>query len=352
MHVPRATNRGVGPLLLSLLAAAFLALGGCGDGGQTTTAVAESQAAAQAEARATQEEAEAQELREEIERIEATEEQGARGDGAGADAGGPSSGGSAPGAGGGSAPGTILPAAAHRSFDTLARSLPGEVGLAVSGVGAGQPVEQLGPLQTAVAWSTSKVPVAMAAIDAGVGSGSDLRAAIAASDNAAATRLWDALGGGQTAADAATAQLRAAGDTTTAIESRTLRSGYTPFGQTAWALGDQVRFTAGMACLGTGGQVLGLMHDTIGAQRWGLGAAGVPAELKGGWGPGSTPGADGGYLDRQMGVMTIGGTPLAVAIAARPSDGSHESGTSMLTQLAEWVAANADVRDLPVQAAC
>lgn len=346
MHLPRVSSPGCGALLLGLLVAAALA--GCGDGGQTAASTGDAQDVAQAEARATRQEAEAQALREQLRRLEAAEQQGAR-----APAGGAAKGDSGSGSGSGDTPvGQILPAAVHESFDALARSLPGEAGLAVSGVGAGQPVEQLGSLQSAIAWSTSKVPVAMAAIEAGVGSSQDLRAAITASDNAAATNLWNALGGGSTAAAAATAQLRAAGDTTTTVEARTLRAGYTPFGQTLWALGDQVRFTAGMACLDVAGEVLGLMQETIPAQRWGLGAADVPAELKGGWGPGSQPGTDGGYLDRQMGVMTIDGTPLAVAIAARPSDGSHTTGTSMLTQLAQWVAANARLDGLPARPSC
>ena len=52
------------------------------------------------------------------------------------------------------------------------------------------------------------------------------------------------------------------------------------------------------------------MNETVASQRWGLGAAGVDAQLKGGWGPGNQPGAGGGYLDRQMGVLNIHGKPL------------------------------------------
>ena len=333
MAIPRRTSSmlGAAPLLVFVV----LLVGGCG-GEHATTAAGGDGSLARAEQRATQKEAEAQRLREQLQGLRAEQEEPAAPT---ADAGGRGD-------------GTILPAAAHASFDALAHSLPGEVGIAVSPVGAGQPVESLGSLQSAIAWSTGKVPVAMAAIDAGVGSTQDLRAAITASDNAAAMNLWNALGGGSTAAAAADQELRAAGDTTTSIEARTLRAGFTPFGQTRWTLTDQVRFTAGMACLDAGGQVLGLMHETIPAQRWGLGSAGVPAELKGGWGPGSDPGADGGYLDRQMGVMTIHGRPLAVTLAARPSDGTHESGTGMLTRLAGWVAANAAVRGLPHVAHC
>jgi hypothetical protein len=99
--------------------------------------------------------------------------------------------------------------------------------VAVSTLGIGQAVWRAGALSTGVAWSTGKVPVAMAALDAGVGAQSDLSRAITASDNSAGERLWSALGAGARAAAAATAQLRAAGDEHTVIEGRRLRAGYT-----------------------------------------------------------------------------------------------------------------------------
>jgi hypothetical protein len=248
----------------------------------------------------------------------------------------------------------VLSPADKSSFATLQRSLGSPIGVAVSGLGFGQKVEVTGGLRDAIAWSTSKVPVAMAVYAAGLADAqqANLRAAITASDNAAAERLWAALGGGQAAAQAADAQLQAAGDTRTAMESRTLRAGFTPFGQTDWKLTDQVRFTAGMACTDAGAQVLDLMRQTIAGQRWGLGSAGVQAQMKGGWGPGTRPGTNGGYLDRQMGVMVIKGKPLAVTIAALPSDGQHGTGTAQLTRIAKWLVAHADVHRLPARARC
>jgi hypothetical protein len=251
--------------------------------------------------------------------------------------------------------GGILSAADRASFQRLAGSLSGEQGLAVSPLGLDQKVERVGAITSAVAWSTSKVPVAMAVI-AGGGQSSqaaNLRQAITASDNAAAERLWSSLGGGQAAATAADQQLRDAGDGRTSVEYRTLRDGgYTPFGQTDWALTDQARFTAGLACSEPGKQVLALMNQVVAGQRWGLGSAGVDAQFKGGWGPGSAPGVGGGYLDRQMGVLTIGGKPLAVSIATRPADGSHETGIRNLTAIARWVVSHADATDLPSSAEC
>ncbi|MCW3024429.1 MAG: Uncharacterized protein JWR30_3751 [Conexibacter sp.] len=248
----------------------------------------------------------------------------------------------------------ILSSADQSSFLALQRSLGGRIGLAVSGLGIGQTVQVVGGLREGVAWSTSKVPVAMAVYEAGLASAqqANLKAAITASDNAAAERLWASLGGGQQAASAADAQLRAAGDQRTRTESRQLRSGFTPFGQTSWALTDQVRFTAGMACSQAGSQVLGLMNQTVAGQRWGLGAAGVEAQLKGGWGPGTRPGAGGGYLDRQMGVMTIRGKPMAITIAAAPTNGSHDTGVAELTSMARWAASHVNVSRLPSRPRC
>jgi hypothetical protein len=251
------------------------------------------------------------------------------------------------GEGGQGGAGSILSAADRQSFDRLAASLGGTSGVAVSALGLGRRVERAGSLRSAVAWSTAKVPVAMAVIAAGhqAAQQSSLRSAITASDNSAALRLWSSLGGGQAAASAADEQLRAAGDTHTRIESRTLRGGgYTPFGQTAWALTDQARFTAGLACTQAGAQVLALMNQVVSGQRWGLGSAGVQAQLKGGWGPGSQPGSSGGYLDRQMGVLMIARRPLAVAIATQPADGSHDTGTRNLTAIARWIVTHADTR--------
>jgi hypothetical protein len=221
------------------------------------------------------------------------------------------------------------------SFERLAAQLPGEEGVAVTTLGRGRAVSRVGSLRAGVAWSTAKVPVAMAAIGAGVARSGDLVQAITASDNAAAERLWSALGEGSSAAAAATDQLRAAGDEVTEIQAQRLRPGYTAFGQTTWRLTDQARFVGGMRCARSGPQVLKLMNEVVAGQRWGLGSTGKPAQFKAGWGPGVTAGSGDGWLDRQMGIVRIGGRPVAVAMATTAS--GHETGTSALTRIAKWV---------------
>ena len=130
------------------------------------------------------------------------------------------------------APGRILSTADRASFARLASSLRGAEGLAVSGVGRGQTVERVGSLRSAVAWSTSKVPVAMAVLAAGQGDAQrpDLTQAITASDNAAALRLWSASAGGDAAAQAApTPSCAPPGTPRHQVESRALRgAAYTP----------------------------------------------------------------------------------------------------------------------------
>jgi hypothetical protein len=244
----------------------------------------------------------------------------------------------------------IFSSADRRSFETLAGRLAGREGVAVSALDKGSTVQRLGSLRSGVAWSTAKAPVAMAAIAAGVANDADLTQAITASDNAAAERLWSALGAGQKAADATTAQLRDAGDERTRVPAQKLRSGYTVFGQTAWALTDQVRFTAGMACSSAGARVLKLMGSVVAGQRWGLGDTGHTAQFKGGWGPGIAPGASDGWLDRQLGIVTIGGRPLAVTIATDAAD--HAAGTRTLTTLARWVTSHANTASLPKGRRC
>jgi hypothetical protein len=244
----------------------------------------------------------------------------------------------------------LLSAADRASFARLSARLAGSEGLAVSSIGRGQPVQRLGSLVGGVAWSTSKVPVGMASIDAGASAPVDLSRAITASDNAAAERLWIALGAGSRAARATDRELRAAGDSRTVTQARRLRPGFTEFGQTMWSLEDQVRFTAGMRCLPSGRRLLLLMGQVVAGQRWGLGSAGVPARFKGGWGPGITPGRSDGWLERQMGIVTVRGRQLAVTIASAGAD--HRVATRNLTALARWVVSAIDTTSLRRTPAC
>lgn len=229
---------------------------------------------------------------------------------------------------------TLLVTADDRaSFEALQSTIQGEVGLAVAQIGTSLPVEELGRLRDGVAWSTIKVPIALAvaARDPGERDGELIDAALTVSDNDAALALWERLGEPEDAAAAVQDVLAAAGDTATRVETQVLRAGFTPFGQTRWSLAAQVRLMAALPALPHAEEIRFRMRRVVAEQRWGLGALGEDVELKGGWGP--EP--DGRHLVRQMGI--VGGSGLAVALAAVAADGSFESGTAVLDRLAQWL---------------
>jgi hypothetical protein len=242
------------------------------------------------------------------------------------------------------------PASGLSGFSQLEASLPGEVGVAIGPPGS-PPAAAAGGLTTGSAWSTSKVPVVMRVLqETGGPSGlsstqaDEVRRALTLSDNEAAMALFGDLeaahGGAGGAAAAVDEVLAEAGDTTTQVSS-VGRDGFTPFGQTEWAVSLQEQFMSMLAagCVGSPESdeyVLGLMGE-VSSDTWGLGSSGLPARWKGGWGPGT----DGRYLVRQMGVLEVEGQEAVVALAALPDDGSFETGQSMATSLAQLLAKQA-----------
>ena len=211
------------------------------------------------------------------------------------------------------------------------------VALAVPGAaGEAAAPQVVGDLESDVAWSTSKVPVAIAAVrQAGAADASiqsNINAAITVSDNVAAEALWASLGDPATAAAATTAVLRDGGDAVTTANAERTRPEYTAFGQTQWALPDQARFGAHLTCLDGAGPVIEAMGAITDDQRYGLGT--IPgARFKGGWGPDES----GMYLVRQFGTIAVDGGEVGVAIAARPADGTYATGQAMLTEIAAAV---------------
>jgi hypothetical protein len=242
----------------------------------------------------------------------------------------------------------LLSPADRASFDQLVSQLGGSSGIAVKAAGPGGEVQAAGELRSGAAWSTMKTGVAAASIAAGTAESSLLTRAITASDNAAADQLWRGLGEPSQAGARVSEQLRAYGDNNTQVQTQVVRSGFSSFGQSEWALADQARFTAGLPCSEPGKQVLALMGQVVGGQRWGLGSAGVPAAFKGGWGPGS----NGGYLVRQMGILTIQNRLIAITIAALPADGSFDTGTRNLTQIASWAVSHINAKAAPRDISC
>lgn len=167
----------------------------------------------------------------------------------------------------------------QRELDRIAANY-GNVGIAVSD---GTTTIAAGRTAPETAWSTSKVPVLIAAHRAGLIGPDVVTSAITYSNNAAAQSAWDALGGGAQAAQAAQQVLAETGDTTTQVQSQVTRPEFSAFGQTQWSVGDQAAFMAKLRCVNGAEPILTAMSTPDPAQSYGLrnleGAA-----LKGGWG--------------------------------------------------------------------
>jgi hypothetical protein len=231
----------------------------------------------------------------------------------------------------GSAPSVSSPLTTD--FDQLKDKLNAEVGVVIGAVGSDQEPIVLGDLRIGKAWSTMKVPLAIAALgeEQPPKVTDTMTAAITESDNAAAEKIWASLGDPDTAAHKVEAVLRQAGDPTR-VESKKVRPEFTAFGQSDWALANQVRFISYAACQGSDEPILNLMGEVETDQRWGLGTI-VQTRFKGGWGPSPT----GQYLVRQMGVLTTPAGQTAVAVAAQPASGSFNDGTQDLTEISTWL---------------
>jgi len=224
-------------------------------------------------------------------------------------------------------------------FASLAAQLSATVGIEVRPVGAGPAPVTAGGWSTGTAWSTIKVPLAIAGLRAATPPEvtDAMRAAITQSDNDAAELIWQSLGDPAEAAKKVEAVLADAGAPTT-VESRKVRPEFTAFGQTTWSLADQATFLSSAVCDPSDQPIMDLMGQIAPDQRWGLGM--IPgAKFKGGWGP--SP--EGNYLVRQFGVIPVGDGLAVVAVAVEPTSGAFDDGTAALTQIATWLQEHVDL---------
>ncbi|AFA72493.1 hypothetical protein GPOL_c14420 [Gordonia polyisoprenivorans VH2] len=144
------------------------------------------------------------------------------------------------------------------------------VGIAVAPVGPNATASLLfGDRDPGVAWSTIKVPLAVAA-ERENGTSTAESNAIINSDNQAAEQLWASLGSNTEASAKVTAVLREGGNPNTVVPSQQLRSGFTIFGQTRWTLPDAATFAGHLPCMPGTGHVLSLMGQVAGNQQWGV----------------------------------------------------------------------------------
>ncbi len=217
------------------------------------------------------------------------------------------------------------------SFRRVGDAVPATIGAAVATPGG--ELWSSGDWSTGVAWSTIKVPLAIAALRRDRSRATGLLAkVITESDNPASEELWSQLGKPTDAARRVQAVIAESGDADTVVESRRLRDGFTPFGQTQWSLVGQARFAARLPSLAEAASVIALMHRLTAAQRWGLAAKGFAA--KGGWGPG----VHGDYLVRQFAVIPVSSGQCGAALAAQA--GSFEAGVDALNAMADWLFAH------------
>ncbi|MEL4161596.1 hypothetical protein [Corynebacterium bovis] len=224
--------------------------------------------------------------------------------------------------------GDAAPADLQHAVDRVAQETGATLGVSLihaDGTGA----QSAGPLQSGPAWSTSKIPVSVAALRKDPALLPTVQAAIEKSDNAAATTLWESLGTPEEAGRAAEQVLRDGGDTTTHVETRKVRPEFTSFGQTQWSLADQAAFITHLPQVEGAAPVLDAMHHVIPEQAYGLGTL-AGAAFKGGWGPDE----NGRYLVRQVALVDTPAGPVGVAVAVQPADGTYEAGQTALTALA------------------
>lgn len=222
-------------------------------------------------------------------------------------------------------------------FEELQMSIDGEIGLVVRPLGGRGSEIVLGTWTSGPAWSTMKVPLAVAALrdEPEPIVSENMVAAVERSDNYAADALWRGLGDPTTAARKVEAVLRDSGDNTIVQDKkiRTDNPELSAFGQTIWPLTEQARFIASAACDQRNDQIFGLMAHVAADQSWGLGQI-RGSRFKGGWGPSTS----GEYLVRQMGILQTPSGQAAVALAVEPASGSFAAGTEALDKIADWMA--------------
>jgi hypothetical protein len=233
-------------------------------------------------------------------------------------------------------PGSAGPAGLAVDFAQLESGLHASAGIVIGAVGTDHPPIVLGDWQKGPAWSTIKVPLAIAALreqDTPVPTAA-MSAAITESDNAAAESIWAGLGDPVTAAHKVEDVLRKTGDPTV-VQSQKVRPEFTAFGQTDWPLTEQVRFLSAAVCDDANGPIFDLMGKIDPTQSWGIGTI-ANTRFKGGWGPSLA----GSYLVRQIGVLNGPTGMVAVALAVQPASGKFDDGTADLTQMATWLRAH------------
>ena len=228
-----------------------------------------------------------------------------------------------------------------RSFSGL--SLSGPAAVSVTGRGRTDATISVGGgVPSYDAWSTIKIPLAMAALRRSTSSTTKGRVerALRNSDNTAAAQLWSELGGGSTAARRVDAVLRDHGDTGTRTQSRAT-PGRSAYGRTQWYTKAQSRFMSRIACTREGGFIRHQLARTT-AGPWGLMAFDQPLN-KNGYGP-----VNGRNLVRQTAII-IGSDGRRWGVSIEVLATSQAAGQRDLTRITSWLRSTVSLRDVPAR---
>ncbi|MHA2788454.1 hypothetical protein ACXZ66_04830 [Corynebacterium sp. S7] len=202
-------------------------------------------------------------------------------------------------------------------------------GSAAIAISNGQSVAVGGSDLDAPAWSTIKVPLALAALRDNPAQYDNAVAAITESNNSAASALWESLGTPSQAALSVESVLSEAGSPI-AVNTEVLRPEFSVFGQTLWSTTEQATFAANLACVRGADRIIELMGNIDASQNYGLTQL-AGASSKSGWGPNEA----GAYDVRQLALISNSSGTLGVALTASPGTGTYEAAQSMSTQLAQ-----------------
>ena len=207
--------------------------------------------------------------------------------------------------------------------DGVAATYGGSVGIAVVGAEA---TYVAGDDTAYPAWSTSKVPLVVAATRVAPEAAAGYApAAIQMSDNGSAEAIWAAV------SPADVNQVFAETGVDAVVNKDRTRPEFSAFGQTLLSASQEATLASHLACIDGGAQVLDLMAGITPEQAYGLGN--LPgARLKGGWGPSLS----GGYQIRQLArVSNSSGQDVAIAITVIPAAGDYPTGQAMASEVAE-----------------
>ena len=220
---------------------------------------------------------------------------------------------------------TEIPALLQEAVTRVLSTYGGRAGVAISD---GSAEDTAGNADGFASWSTIKVPIAIAALNAHPDVAPQASAAIQSSSNDAAMELWNVV----TPEEVET--VLAAGQTPVHVQCSTIRPGFSSFGQTQWTVVEQARFAANLRCIEGAAPVVELMGAIVPDQAYGLGTL-PSARFKGGWGPSADTGA---YEVRQFGLVAdTAGRDIAVAIAVQSDNGSYDTAREMASALADEI---------------